>query len=301
MTHLEMINNSNNEQLPTFKVVKNKRLNSNVVSARDLHEFLGVGKDFSNWVKDRIEKFGFVENHDFVKVFFNKNNDIIQLTKNGEPDNQQVRPHKIEYAITSSMAKEIAMVENNEKGKLVRKYFIAIEEKHTQQHLIPRSFSDALFLAANQAKQLEEQEEQLQLAHTTIKRVEQQLDESKNIVDTFNKISESNDFFTIEQAAKNLAIKGLGRNNIFKLLRDNKVFNTKNLPYQRFVDAAFFKIVNKGTYVTHDNKEKNNLQTQVSIKGQNYINKLYNKQLEQDKIDADNKERVQKYLDSLNK
>ena len=36
------------------------------VNARDLHAFLEVGKDFTTWVKDRIQKYGFVEHHDFV-------------------------------------------------------------------------------------------------------------------------------------------------------------------------------------------------------------------------------------------
>ena len=36
-----------------------------VVNARELHAFLGVGKDFSNWIKDRIEKYGFEEDVDF--------------------------------------------------------------------------------------------------------------------------------------------------------------------------------------------------------------------------------------------
>lgn len=38
------------------------------VNARDLHSFLEVGKDFSTWIKDRIEKYGFVEDVDFVKI-----------------------------------------------------------------------------------------------------------------------------------------------------------------------------------------------------------------------------------------
>ena len=37
------------------------------VNARDLHAFLGVGKDFSTWIQERIQKYGFVENQDFVK------------------------------------------------------------------------------------------------------------------------------------------------------------------------------------------------------------------------------------------
>ena len=36
------------------------------VNARDLHTFLGVGKDFSNWIKDRIEMYGFTESVDYI-------------------------------------------------------------------------------------------------------------------------------------------------------------------------------------------------------------------------------------------
>ena len=36
------------------------------VNARDLHAFLGVGKVFAAWIQDRIEKYGFIEHHDYV-------------------------------------------------------------------------------------------------------------------------------------------------------------------------------------------------------------------------------------------
>ena len=74
------------------------------VNARDLHAFLGVGKDFSTWVNDRIQQYGFVENQDFT-IFPNS----------GEKSGRG-RPTK-EYAITLDMAKELAMVERNDKGK----------------------------------------------------------------------------------------------------------------------------------------------------------------------------------------
>lgn len=86
------------------------------VNARELHAFLGVGKDFSNWIKDRIEQYEFIENQDFV-VFAK----IGENPKGG-------RPAK-EYFITLSMAKELAMVERNEKGKQARRYFIECERR----------------------------------------------------------------------------------------------------------------------------------------------------------------------------
>lgn len=81
---------------------------------RKLHEYLEVGRDFSSWLKDRIEKYGFGERTDYL-VF----------TKSGE-NLQGGRPSK-EYILSLDMAKQLAMVENNDKGAEVRRYFIECE------------------------------------------------------------------------------------------------------------------------------------------------------------------------------
>ena len=87
------------------------------VSARELHTFLEVGRDFSTWIKDRISKYEFVETTDYI-----------MLPKTGELENKGLQG-KIEYFVTLDMAKQLAMVENNEKGKQARKYFIECEKK----------------------------------------------------------------------------------------------------------------------------------------------------------------------------
>jgi anti-repressor protein len=92
------------------------------INARELHAFLGVGKDFSTWMKDRVESFGFTENQDFV-VF-------------PEIGEKGGRPSK-EYALTLDMAKELSMVERNAKGKQARQYFIDCERQAKQAHLDP--------------------------------------------------------------------------------------------------------------------------------------------------------------------
>ena len=86
------------------------------VSARELHSFLESKQDFSTWIKNRIEKYEFVENQDFIKL-----HKKMELSKTGQV--------AIEYYVSVSMAKELAMVENNEKGKQARKYFIECEKK----------------------------------------------------------------------------------------------------------------------------------------------------------------------------
>jgi phage anti-repressor protein len=86
------------------------------VNARLLHAFLESKKDFSDWIKYRIAKYGFVENQDY-QVFLNLG---------GNPSGG--RP-LIEYALSIDCAKELAMVEGNEKGKQARQYFITCEQK----------------------------------------------------------------------------------------------------------------------------------------------------------------------------
>ena len=92
--------------------------------ARTLHGFMHVGRNFSNWIKGRIQKYGFVANEDYL------------LAKSGEqvPHQGGTRTvERIDYHLTLDMAKELAMVENNEQGRAARRYFIACERKLLDQ------------------------------------------------------------------------------------------------------------------------------------------------------------------------
>lgn len=82
------------------------------VNARELWEFLESKQEFSNWIKNRISEYGFSEGKDF----------LTNLSKS------HGRPSR-EYIITLDMAKELAMVENNERGKQARQYFIEVEKR----------------------------------------------------------------------------------------------------------------------------------------------------------------------------
>ena len=118
------------------------------VSARELHEFLGNGDMFANWIKHRVEKYGFVENQDFISFL------VATKKPNGGRPSQ-------EYYITLDMAKQLAMVENNEKGMQVRKYFIECEKQlNAQQSQLPTTYLEALeaLLASEKAKLTLEQQ-----------------------------------------------------------------------------------------------------------------------------------------------
>ena len=129
--------------------------NEHFVNARELHAFLDVGRDFSSWIKDRIAKYGFVEDEDYVcltnlsskegrggqnaEVFprFGENSRNAEVfAKTGE--NPQGGRPKTEYILTLDTAKEIAMVENNERGREVRRYFIEVEKRVRRMLSSPR-------------------------------------------------------------------------------------------------------------------------------------------------------------------
>jgi phage anti-repressor protein len=92
------------------------------VHARKLHKFLEVGRDYSNWIKARIGSYGFTENEDYVLV-----------RQNGRTKNHGGDRRSIEHYITLDMAKELAMVERNEKGREARRYFIKCEARLKQE------------------------------------------------------------------------------------------------------------------------------------------------------------------------
>jgi phage anti-repressor protein len=86
------------------------------VNARDLHARLSVNQRFSDWIDRRIEKYDFREGSDY------------SILSNRLPNGGA-----IEYTITLRMAKELAMVENNDQGRAVRRWFIDLEERQLRE------------------------------------------------------------------------------------------------------------------------------------------------------------------------
>ncbi|QXN64137.1 antA/AntB antirepressor family protein [Serratia fonticola] len=105
---------------------------SNIVSAKALHKVLGVGRVFASWFNARVEEYGFINATDYVESdpldIRNQSTTIDQLTPERVFNPKRGRPEK-DYLITLDMAKELAMVERNEQGRAVRRYFIQCEEE----------------------------------------------------------------------------------------------------------------------------------------------------------------------------
>lgn len=104
---------------------------ANIVSAKALHKALGVGNDFSTWIKLRIDEYGFGLNADYVVFdssdFRNQSSNFEQGSPGWATKRGGDRRSK-DYGLSLGMAKELAMVERNEQGRAVRRYFIQCEE-----------------------------------------------------------------------------------------------------------------------------------------------------------------------------
>ena len=105
---------TNSNLIPVFSgLIQNQQVQ--LCNARSLHAFLESKQQYSHWIKDRIADYGFQQNEDYI---------IVTERTSG-------RPRK-EYHITLDMGKELGMVERNERGRQIRKYFIECERRATQ-------------------------------------------------------------------------------------------------------------------------------------------------------------------------
>lgn len=140
MTDLKVIEN---EIVPVYETEKGIK----VVNGRELHVVLESKQDFSTWVKRRLSECDAEENEDFER-----------LHKKMEANNATM----IDYIIKLDTAKEMAMLERNNKGKQVRKYFIAVEKKYKEKpKTVPMSPLEQLQLQAQAILQVNEKVEAL--------------------------------------------------------------------------------------------------------------------------------------------
>lgn len=111
-----------NELVPVYETSTGEK----VVYGSELHEVLGVKSRYREWIDRRLLDIDAVENEDF------------QAAEISAPSGQM----KKEYIIKLDTAKEMAMLERNEKGKQVRRYFIQVEKKYKEKQQQLADLSD---------------------------------------------------------------------------------------------------------------------------------------------------------------
>ncbi|EPX3052138.1 antA/AntB antirepressor family protein, partial [Escherichia coli] len=106
-----------NQLIPVFNGTIDNEI-ALLCNARDLHAFLGVKKVFAAWITNRISEYEFIENQDYIL-----------LSNLGKQTSGRGGHNRKDYHLTLDTAKELAMVERNEKGRQIRRYFIECEKK----------------------------------------------------------------------------------------------------------------------------------------------------------------------------
>lgn len=224
------------------------------VNARELHQFLENKRQFADWIKQRVEQYGFIENKDF-EVFHK----FVNNSNGGRPT--------VEYALSIEMAKELSMVENNEKGRIARRYFIACEEKLRQGGLVMPNFSNPAEAARAWADQYEKN---LALeAHNKELKEENQHLAPKG--EYFDDLVARNLLTNFTKVAHQLNIKR--KTFIECLIRDKFIYRdqkNKLVPYAKYAHTYFHINDTKGKY----NKWAGN-QTLITPEGKEAFRLLY--------------------------
>ena len=166
------------------------------VNARGLHAFLESKRDFSTWIKDRIKSYDFVEGVDFQSFTEIVEREVGATTR-------------IEYALSISMAKELSMIENNERGKQARKYFITCEEN---KHELSRKELALMVLQSEEEKErlaLEVQQKQ-----ETIELQQKELTQAAPKVEYCDKVLSSKGYLTVNMISACLGISDIKLNKL---------------------------------------------------------------------------------------
>ena len=208
-----------------------------VISAKELYEKLGFeSKNWSRWEKTNIENNDFfVSNQDYQTFFTMKNGNETK-----------------DYWITIEMAKHLCMISRTAKAHEIREYFIKIEQAwNTPEMIMKRA---------------------LEIANKRAEEATQKLLANEHKIDFYNDVTGSETTAEIGTVAKLLNFKGVGRNTLFDVLRKQGVLQYNNMPYQKYVDCGYFRVI-ESKWTQQNGDTHINFKTVVYQKGVEFISK----------------------------
>ena len=221
------------------------------VSGRELHEFLGVKTAYKDWFPRMVE-YGFEEGKDFCS--------FLSESTGGRPST--------DHQLTIPMAKELCMIQRNDRGKQARQYFLKVEEQWNSPEAVMRR---AVLIAQRKNDQLKAENKLLAADNERMKPKEIFADA----------VSASQNSILVGEMAKLLRQNGveMGQNRFFEWLRQNGYLinrrgTDRNMPTQKAMEMGLFEI--KETSITHSDGHISVTKTpKISGKGQVYfVNKL---------------------------
>lgn len=235
-----------------------------VVDARGLHAALKVKRDFSNWLKQRLHETDAFPNRDYCMVDESPN----LATGIPEYNNRQIN-----YAVTTDLAKHIAMLERTDIGRQIRQYFIEAEKKSRTSAFDMSDPVSVLTYALEQAKAAKAAQVALETA--TPKAL------------AFDSLMDSSSLYSMAEVAKLLHTKQrpMGQVRLLTFLRDAGVLMSSkrewNQAYQEYIDAGRFQPKTNTYKIKHSNGSTeicSGITTFVTAKGIEFIRGLLEKE-----------------------
>lgn len=111
------------------------------------------------------------------------------------------------------------------------------------------------------------------VAQNVIAQKDKLISEMKPKAEFFDTVASSKTAIPMDQVAKVIGKKGIGRNKLFAILRDKRILDRGNIPYQEYVDRGYFRVVEQ-KYTTPNGETHINIKTLVYQKGVDYIRRL---------------------------
>ena len=219
-----------------------------LVSGRELHKFLGVKTRYSIWF-DRMSEYGFTEDIDYTAV--------VQKRTTAQGNQTEY----IDHAMKLDMAKEVSMIQRNEKGKQARQYFLEVEKAWNNPDMIIKRAMD--------------------LQARKIVLLETKVDELKPKALFAEAVESSKGSILVRDLAKILKQNNveIGEKRLFAWLRDNgylikKLGSDYNSPTQRSMNLGVMEFT-ENTVVRNSGDVILRKTPRVTGRGQVYfINKL---------------------------
>ena len=149
-------------------------------------------------------------------------------------------------------------------------------EKQKECFQIPKSFSEALQLAADQARQIEEQQKAIEQKDARISKLQPKADFADVAFKAEGKVD-------IGQAAKILGLP-FGRNTLFKKLKEKGILFNRNEPKQRYIDAGYFELTQLPPIHRNNHPDIIVMKVICTQKGLAFINKLFGGSSEKTKL-----------------
>jgi anti-repressor protein len=207
-------------------------------SARELHQMLGVGRDFTSWIKYQLEAQSLTQGKDFSPT--------LMKSTGGRPGT--------DYLLTKAAAYKISAQSrvNSEPASMVRDNFAA--KAMTLDKVFASPEAGIMVLT-----QLSEEKRLREAAEAKAKERDA--------------LMKSESLYSLKEAADHIAAPGYGRNNLCQLLRERRVFSYRNRPYRQYIEAGYFKRVSK-PFVDRYGKVRSSITTVVTAKGLSYLHKL---------------------------